>query len=199
MSKRIEKEPDGYIRDLKRKRRDPIVGAIGFNAFITSVFLILALILIIATLKPLPTKTYNNNFVLKKIDTDNHHHRYGSTTTTLFVAKSGEEFAIPTGLLDPNVLQIGKSYSITYYVGFLYQFIYTIEDNSQVLISENDQIAYRNQNISELGTSLVWFGIIWLISTILLNSLLLNWLCYKKIFEINQKIKKRRERRAKKE
>ena len=199
MSKRIEKEPDGYIRDLLRKRRDPIIVIVGFNAFITGVFLILALILIIATLKPLPTQTYSNNFVLKKIDTDNHHHRYGSTTTTLFVAQSGEELAIPTGLLDPDELQIGKSYSITYYVGFLYQFIYTIEDNSQVLISENDQIAYREQKISELGTSLIWIGIIWLISTILLNSLLLNWLCYKKIFEINQKIKKRRERRAKKE
>ena len=57
MSKRIEKEPDGYIRDLLRKRRDPIIGIVGFNAFITVGLLIIALLIVFGALKPLPTET----------------------------------------------------------------------------------------------------------------------------------------------
>ena len=199
MSKRIEKEPDGYIRDLKRKRRDPIVGAIGFNAFITGVFLILALILIIATLKPLPTETYSGSFVLKEIDTDRHGGRLGGNNVEVFVAQSGERFAIPTGLMDIDELEIGNTYDITYYIGFLYQRIYTISDSSNVYISENDQIAYREKNISEMHIDLLVIGGIWLVLTLLLNFGLLSWSCYKKVFEINQKIEKRRAKRNKKE
>ena len=199
MSKRIEKEPDGYIRDLLRKRRDPIIVIVGFNAFITGVFLILALILIIATLKPLPTETYSGSFVLKEIDTDRHGGRLGGNNVEVFVAQSGERFAIPTGLMDIDELEIGNTYDITYYIGFLYQRIYTISDSSNVYISENDQIAYRKKNISEMHIDLLVIGGIWLVLTLLLNFGLLSWSCYKKVFEINKKIQKRRERRNKTE
>lgn len=199
MSKRIEKEPDGYIRDLLRKRRDPIIVIVGFNAFITGVFLILALILIIATLKPLPTETYSGSFVLKEIDTDRHGGRLGGNNVEVFVAQSGERFAIPTGLMDIDELEIGNTYDITYYIGFLYQRIYTISDSSNVYISENDQISYCEKNISEMHIDLLVIGGIWLVLTLLLNFGLLSWSCYKKIFEINKKIQKRRERRNKKE
>lgn len=199
MSKRIEKEPDGYIRDLLRKRRDPIIVIVGFNAFITGVFLILALILIIATLKPLPTETYSGSFVLKEIDTDRHGGRLGGNNVEVFVAQSGERFAIPTGLMDIDELEIGNTYDITYYIGFLYQRIYTISDSSNVYISENDQIAYREKNISEMHIDLLVIGGIWLVLTLLLNFGLLSWSCYKKVFEINKKIQKRRERRNKTE
>ena len=199
MSKRIEKEPDGYIRDLLRKRRDPIIVIVGFNAFITGVFLILALILIIATLKPLPTETYSGSFVLKEIDTDRHGGRLGGNNVEVFVAQSGERFAIPTGLMDIDELEIGNTYDITYYIGFLYQRIYTISDSSNVYISENDQITYREKNISEMHIDLLVIGGIWLVLTLLLNFGLLSWSCYKKVFEINKKIEKRRERRNKTE
>ena len=199
MSKRIEKEPDGYIRDLLRKRRDPIIVIVGFNAFITGVFLILALILIIATLKPLPTETYSGSFVLKEIDTDRHGGRLGGNNVEVFVAQSGERFAIPTGLMDIDELEIGNTYDITYYIGFLYQRIYTISDSNNVYISENDQIAYREKNISEMHIDLLVIGGIWLVLTLLLNFGLLSWSCYKKVFEINQKIEKRRAKRNKKE
>ena len=198
MSKRIEKEPDGYIRDLLRKRRDPIIVIVGFNAFITGVFLILALILIIATLKPLPTETYSGSFVLKEIDTDRHGGRLGGNNVEVFVAQSGERFAIPTGLMDIDELEIGNTYDITYYIGFLYQRIYTISDSNNVYISENDQIAYREKNISEMHIDLLVIGGIWLVLTLLLNFGLLSWSCYKKVFEINQKIEKRRAKRNKK-
>lgn len=199
MSKRIEKEPDGYIRDLLRKRRDPIIVIVGFNAFIAGVFLILALILIIATLKPLPTETYSGSFVLKEIDTDRHGGRLGGNNVEVFVAQSGERFAIPTGLMDIDELEIGNTYDITYYIGFLYQRIYTISDSSNVYISENDQIAYREKNISEMHIDLLVIGGIWLVLTLLLNFGLLSWSCYKKVFEINQKIEKRLAKRNKKE
>ena len=199
MSKRIEKEPDGYIRDLLRKRRDPIIVIVGFNAFITGVFLILALILIIATLKPLPTETYSGSFVLKEIDTDRHGGRHGGNSVKIFVSQSGERFAVPTGLMDIDELESGNTYNITYYVGFLYQRIYTISDGSNVLISEADQIAYREKNISEMHIALLVIGGIWLVLILTLNLGLLSWSYYKKIFEINKKIEKRRERRNKTE
>ena len=80
MSKRIEKEPDGYIRDLLRKRRDPIIGIVGFNAFITVGLLIIALLIVFGALKPLPTETYSGSFVLKEIDTDRHGGRHGGNS-----------------------------------------------------------------------------------------------------------------------
>ena len=199
MSKRIEKEPDGYIRDLLRKRRDPIIGIVGFNAFITIGLLIIALLIVFGALKPLPTETYSGSFVLKEIDTDRHGGRHGGNSVKIFVAQSGERFAIPTGLMDIDELKVGQIYDITYYVGFLYQRIYTISDSSNVYISENDQIAYREKNISEMHIALLVIGGIWLVLTLLLNFGLLSWSCYKKVFEINQKIEKRRAKRNKKE
>ena len=161
--------------------------------------MILALILIIATLKPLPTETYSGSFVLKEIDTDRHGGRLGGNNVEVFVAQSGERFAIPTGLMDIDELEIGNTYDITYYIGFLYQRIYTISDSNNVYISENDQIAYREKNISEMHIALLVIGGIWLVLTLLLNFGLLSWSCYKKVFEINQKIEKRRAKRNKKE
>ena len=199
MSKRIEKEPDGYIRDLLQKRRDPIIGIVGLNAFVTVVSLILVLIIVIGTLKPLPTETYSGNYILKEIDTDRHGGRHGGNSVKIFVAQSGERFAVPTGLMDIDELESGNTYNITYYVGFLYQHIYTISDGSNALISEADQIAYREKNISEMHIALLVIGGIWLVLTLLLNFGLLSWSCYKKVFEINQKIEKRRAKRNKKE
>ena len=199
MSKWIEKEPDGYIRDLLRKRRDPIIVIVGFNAFITVGLLIIALLIVFGALKPLPTETYSGSFVLKEIDTDRHGGRLGGNNVEVFVAQSGERFAIPTGLMDIDELEIGNTYDITYYIGFLYQRIYTISDSNNVYISENDQIAYREKNISEMHIDLLMIGGIWLVLTLLLNFGLLSWSCYKKVFEINQKIEKRRAKRNKKE
>ena len=199
MSKRIEKEPDGYIRDLLQKRRDPIIGIVGLNAFVTVVSLILVLIIVIGTLKPLPTETYSGSYILKEIDTDRHGGRHGGNSVKIFVAQSGERFAVPTGLMDIDELESGNSYNITYYVGFLYQHIYTISDGSNALISEADQIAYREKNISEMHIALLVIGGIWLVLILMLNFGLLSWSYYKKIFEINEKIKKRRERRNKTE
>ena len=199
MSKRIEKEPDGYIRDLLRKRRDPIIGIVGLNAFVTVGLLIVALIIVIGTLKPLPTETYSGNYILKEIDTDRHGGRHGGNSVKIFVAQSGERFAIPTGLMDIDELESGNTYNITYYVGFLYQHIYTISNGSNVLISEADQIAYREKNISEMHIALLVIGGIWLVLILMLNSGLLSWSYYKKIFEINKKIQKRRDKRNKKE
>ena len=199
MSKRIEKEPDGYIRDLLRKRRDPIIGIVGFNAFITVGLLIIALLIVFGALKPLPTETYSGSFVLKEIDTDRHGGRHGGNSVKIFDAQRGERFAIPTGLLDIDELEIGITYDITYYIGFLYPRIYTISDSNNVYISENDQIAYREKNISEMHIALLVIGGIWLVLTLLLNFGLLSWSCYKKVFEINQKIEKRRAKRNKKE
>ena len=199
MSKRIEKEPDGYIRDLLRKRRDPIIGIVGLNAFLTVGLLIVMLIIVIGTLKPLPTETYSGNYILKEIDTDRHGGRHGGNSVKIFVAQSGERFAVPTGLMDIDELESGNTYNITYYVGFLYQRIYTISDGSNVLISEADQIAYREKNISEMHIALLVIGGIWLVLILMLNLGLLSWSYYKKIFEINKKIKKRRERRNKTE
>jgi len=101
--------------------------------------------------------------------------------------------------MDIDELEIGNTYDITYYIGFLYQRIYTISDSSNVYISENDQIAYREKNISEMHIDLLVIGGIWLVLTLLLNFGLLSWSCYKKVFEINQKIKKRRAKRNKSE
>ena len=199
MSKRIEKEPDGYIRDLLRKRRDPIIVIVGFNAFITVGLLIIALLIVFGALKPLPTETYSGSFVLKEIDTDRHGGRLGGNNVEVFVAQSGERFAIPTGLMDIDELEIGNTYDITYYIGFLYQRIYTISDSNKIYISENDQIAYREKNISEMHIALLVIGGIWLVLTLLLNFGLLSWSCYKKVFEINQKIEKRRAKRHKEE
>ena len=199
MSKRIEKEPDGYIRDLLRKRRDPIIGIIGLNAFLIVGFIIVALIIVIGTLKPLPTETYSGTYILKEIDTDRHGGRHGGNSVKIFVAQSGERFAVPIGLMDIDELESGNTYNITYYVGFLYQRIYTISDGGNVLISEADQIAYREKNISEMHIDLLVIGGIWLVLTLLLNFGLLSWSCYKKVFEINQKIEKRRAKRNKKE
>ncbi len=199
MSKRIEKEPDGYIRDLLRKRRDPIIGIVGLNAFVTFGLLIVALIIVIGTLKPLPTETYSGSYILKEIDTDIHGGRHGGNSVKIFVAQSGERFAVPTGLMDIDELESGNIYNITYYVEFLYQRIFTISDGGNVLISKADQIAYREKNISELHVSLLVIGEIWLVLILMLNFGLLSWSYYKKIFEINKKIKKRRSKRNKKE
>ena len=199
MSKRIEKEPDGYIRDLLRKRRDPIIGIVGFNALVTFGLLIIALLIVFGALKPLPTETYSGSFVLKEIDTDRHGGRLGGNSVEVFVTQSGERFAIPTGLMDIDELKVGQIYDITYYVGFLYQRIYTIANSNKIYISENDQIAYREKNISEMHIDLLVIGGIWLVLTLLLNFGLLSWSCYKKVFETNQKIKKRRAKRNKSE
>lgn len=199
MSKRIEKEPDGYIRDLLRKRRDPIIGIVGLNAFLTVGLMIVVLIIVIGTLKPLPTETYSGNYILKEIDTDRHGGRHGGNSVKIFVAQSGERFAVPTGLMDIDELESGNTYNITYYVGFLYQRIYTISDGGNALISEADQIAYREKNISEMHIALLVIGGIWLVLILMLNLGLLSWSYYKKIFEINEKIKKRRDKRNKKE
>ena len=196
MSKRIEKEPDGYIRDLMRKRRDSIIGIIGTNALITVGLLILVLMIVIGTVKPLPTETYSGSYALQEIDTDRHGGRHGSNRVKIFVAQTGERFAIPTGLIDMDELEVGRSYDITYYIGFLYQRIYTISDGSSRMISESDQIEYREKNISELPTVLLIFGGIWLALTLLFNFGLLSWVCYQPIFEINQKIEKRRAKRS---
>jgi hypothetical protein len=182
-----------------RKRRDPIIGIVGLNAFVTVVLLIVVLIIVIGTLKPLPTETYNGNYILKEIDTDRHGGRHGGNSVKIFVAQSGERFAVPTGLMDIDELESGNTYNITYYVGFLYQRIYTISNGSNVLISEADQIAYREKNISEMHIALLVIGGIWLVLILMLNLGLLSWSDYKKIFEINKKIKKRRDKRNKKE
>ena len=196
MSKRIEKEPDGYIRDLMRKRRDPIIGIIGTNALITVGLLILALIIVIGTVKPLPTETYSGSYALQEIDTDRHGGRHGGHSVKIFVAQSGERFAIPSGLIDMDELEVGRIYDITYYIGVLYQRVYTISDGNRLMISESDQIEYREKNISELPTVLLIFGGIWLALTLLFNFGLLSWVCYQPIFEINQKIEKRRAKRS---
>jgi len=88
MSKRIEKEPDGYIRDLLRKRRDPIIVIVGFNAFITVGLLIIALLIVFGALKPLPTETYSGSFVLKEIDTDRHGGRLGGNNVEVLLHKA---------------------------------------------------------------------------------------------------------------
>ena len=195
MNKRIEKESDGYIRDLMRKRRDSIIGIIGTNAFITIGTLALVLIIMIGTIKPLPTEIYSGSYVLQEIDTDRHGGRHGSNSVKIFVSQNGERFAIPTGLMDMEELKVGQVYDITYYIGLLYQYVYTISDEYRVIISEDDQIEYREENISTLPTVLLIFGGIWMALTLLFNLGFLSWACYKPILEINQKIEKRRAKR----
>lgn len=195
MNKRIEKESDGYIRDLMRKRRDSIIGIIGTNAFITIGTLALVLIIMIGTIKPLPTEIYSGSYVLQEIDTDRHGGRHGSNSVKIFVSQNGERFAIPTGLMDMEELKVGQVYDITYYIGLLYQYVYTISDEYRVIISEDDQIEYREENISTLPTVLLIFGGIWMALTLLFNLGFLSWACYKPILEINQKIEKRHAKR----
>ena len=195
MSRKIAKEPDGYIRDLMRKRRDSIIGIIGTNALITIGLLVLVLIIVIGTVKPLPTETHSGNYVLQEIDTDRHGGRYGSNSVKLFVSQSGEKFAISTELMNVDDLEEGQVYNITYYNGFLYRRIYTISNEQGTIISEDDQIEYREENISELPMVILIFGAIWFALTLLFNLGLLRWVCYKPLMEINQKIEKRRAKR----
>ncbi|MBO5702270.1 MAG: hypothetical protein J6S71_07500 [Clostridia bacterium] len=194
MSKRIEKEPDGYIRDLQRKKRQEIKWFIGLNAFVLIFPIIIFSSLLFNAFKPLPdvliTETHVFSEYLRKQSGK------GARRPARFLSSTGEIFALK--FADEDDFVKGETYEITYYVGLFYPWTYTISNGEEMIVSEQDWIDQKNENINNLPRDgLICFGI-YLIIAIMVN-MALGFFSLGNIREINHKIEKRRAKRNKKE
>lgn len=194
MSKRIEKEPDGYIRDLQRKKRQEIKGFVGLNAFLLAFPIILFSIFLISALKPLPdeliTETHVFSEYLRK------HSGKGARRPARFLSSTGEIFALK--FADEDDFVKGETYEITYYVGLFYPWAYTISNGEEMIVSEQDWIDQKNKNINNLPRDgIICFGIYLIIA--IPSNMALGFFALGNIREINQKIEKRRAKRKQKE
>ena len=193
MSKRIEKEPDGYIRDLMRKKHQEIKCFVGLNAFLLIFPVALFSIFLITALKPLPDELITETHVFSEWESVRNGGKVGRRTQ-LFVSTTGDKFALK--FVDSEDFVKGETYEITYYVGLFYRWTYTISSGDEMIVSEQDWIDRKNENISNLPRDgLICFGI-YLIIAIPVN-LALGFFSLGNIREINQKIEKRRAKRNK--
>ncbi len=192
--KKIEQEPDGYIRDLLRKKKKNQSIFVTLNAVALGFFILMSAIFAFAAFKPLPTELQSGTYVFEEHRTRRTGGKTGANYTDLFVAESGDEFAIK---FDEAVekFEKGRTYEITYYVGFLYSFIYTATDGENVIISEADHVKFRKENIKDFPKDfLITFCIS--LGLALVMNLPFILLTYRGTKEINQKIKKRREKKG---
>ena len=195
MSKRIEKEPDGYIRDLMRKRRNEIKGIIGLNAFLLAFPVIMMSLLLIQAFKPIPNELTTETHIFQDYIKAKSGGRRRHGHPAYFVSESGEYFAIK--FADAADFIEGKSYEISYKVGLFHTWAYIISDGNDEIISIDDWTHYRNENISHLPTdALIFFSIYLLIATPV--NILVYKINIKNVSQINQKIEKRRIKRSKK-
>ncbi len=192
--KQIEKEPDGYIRDLLRKKKKNQSIFVTLNAVALGFFILISAIFAFAAFKPLPTELESGTYVFEKHRTIRTGGKVGANYTDLFVAENGDEFAIK---FDEAVdkFEKGKTYEITYYVGFLYRFIYTATDGKNIIISEADHIKLRKENIKGFPKDILIVFCISLGLALIMNMPFFLLTC-KELKEINQKIKKRRKKRG---
>ncbi len=139
--KQIEKEPDGYIRDLLNRRRHLTggVSVIIFHLGFVSMA-ILTCLLFSATIPHVPQKYDTETYVFNRYEEKTLiNARYTRITKTFFIASDGSEFAAPIGFRDEiKELEIGKTYEIRHFKGFLAPEIYTISTDGETIISEND-------------------------------------------------------------
>ena len=196
MSKRIEKEPDGYIRDLQRKKKFYVRIIVTINLLLMVLPLFIAIVITIQTFSPPPSddKIITGTYVFKECDTDRIGTRRSGGRINLFIASTGEQFAIPDSLKDENFI-IGKSYTIGYTIGFFYSSIYTMSDGENVLLSEVDQDIIREQNIASYPKNIIESVTIFFVFAAVSNIFPLFFV-YKEIYFLNKKIKQRRKRRA---
>ncbi len=193
--RRIEQESDGYIRDLLRKKKKNQSIFITINAVVLGFFILISAIFAFAAFKPLPTELESGTYVFEEHRTRrNPRGKHGSNITDLFVSTNGDEFAIK---FDEAVdkFEKGRTYDITYYVGFLYSFIYTATDGENVIISEEDHIKLREENIKDFPKDILITFCISLGLALIMN-LPFILLTYRGTKEIDQKINRRREKRG---
>ncbi len=191
----IEKEPDGYIRDLLRKKKRNQSIFVTLNAVALGFFILISAILAFAAFMPLPTELQSGTYVFKEHRINrNSRGKAGASYTDLFVAESGDEFAIK---FDEAVdkFEKGKTYEITYDVGFLYRFIYTATDGENIIISEADHVKLREENIKDFPKDILITFCISLGLAFIMNLPFILLTC-RGTKEIDQKIKKRREKRG---
>lgn len=197
MSKRIEKEPDGYVRDLLRKRKAIIDGNIALNAFMLGCLIALLIIFALLGYKPIPDELTTETHVFEKYI----HSHSGATSRQIgspayFVSTTGEQFAISFANEDDFVK--GKSYEISYSEGILYTRAYIVSDGDNEIVSLEDYRTSREKRIRDINiVMLILFGI-YLLIALPVNLIGIRVVIHD-ICEIDEKIKKRRERRAKKE
>lgn len=190
MSKRIEKEPDGYIRDLQRKRRKEIKWIIAWNAFLLAIPVFIFSLFLITALAPIPDVLITETHVFQKY-VEKESYKTGGHPA-YFVSTFGDCFAIRFAEADDFV--VGKAYEISYKAGIFHTWAYTISDGEEMIISINDHISYRNENISNLPKeALICFGL-YLLVAIPVNIFIVRFMV-KNVCEINDKIEKRRKRR----
>ena len=192
MSKRIENESDGYIRDLERKKRKEIKWFVGLNAFVLIFPIVLFSIFLITALKPLPdeliTETHVFSEYLRKRSGK------GARRPARFLSSNGEIFALKYA--DEDDFVKGETYEITYYVGLFYPWAYTISNGDEMIVSEQDWIDHKSEDIKNLPRDgLICFGIYLIIA--IPTNLALRFFSLGNIREINQKIDKRRAKRNK--
>ncbi len=199
MSKRIEKEPDGYIRDIQRKKKPYVRIIVTINLLLMVLPLFIVIVITIQTFSPPPTddKIITGTYVFKEYDTDRISTRGSSRRINLFIASTGEQFAIPDSLKDENFI-IGKSYTIGYTIGFFYNSIYTMSDGENVLLAEVDQNIIREQNIASYPKNIIE-SVTFFFGFAAVSNIFPLCFIYKEIYILNKKIKKRRERNSKKE
>ena len=119
MSKRIEKEPDGYIRDLLRKRHKIISAIVALNAFMLVCLIVLLIIFALLGYKPIPDELITETHFFDRYINS----KSGATSRQIgspayFVSTTGEQFAI--SFADEDDFAKGKSYEISYSEGLLY-------------------------------------------------------------------------------
>ncbi len=161
--------------------------------------LFIGIAITIQTFSPSPTddEIITGTYVFKEYDTDRIGTKGSSRRIDLFIASTGEQFAIPESLKDKEFI-IGKSYTISYTIGFFYNSIYTMSDGENVLLSEADNAIIREHNIASYPKIIIEIVAFYFISTTVFNIFPLCFV-YKEIYILNKKIKKRRERRNKTE
>ncbi len=198
--KQIEKEPDGYIRNLLYKRLE-LTGGISmifFHFFFFALALILCLFLTLF-LPRIPKEVQTGQYIFSEYETiDMLVYKSNRTERDYFVASDGTRLAFPPSYGEGSFdLVKGKTYEISYYTTFMFTEIYTLSDGENMLISETDY-AQMCKNVTK-GMCKV-FITIFVISFFL--DCLFTFILYnhhgrrrrQEIKEIDHKIAKRREK-----
>ncbi len=195
MSKKIEKEPDGYIRDLMRKKQKIIGGNIALNAFMLGCLIVLLIIFALIGYNPIPDELITEAHVFEKyINSDS-----GATSRQIgspayFVSTTGEHFAI--SFADEDDFVKGKSYEVSYSEGLLYTRAYIVSDGDNVIVSLEDYHASREKRIRDINiVMLILFGV-YLLIALPVNLIGIRVVIHD-IREIDEKIEKRRAKRNK--
>ncbi len=198
--KQIEKEPDGYIRNLLYKRLE-LTGGITTVFFHISFYIIALLLCLLLTLflPRIPKEVQTGQYVFSNYETiDMLVYKSNRTERDYFVASDGTRLAFPPSYGEGSFdLTKGNTYEISYYTTFMFTEIYTLSDGENILISEADYAQMCKSVAKEMHKVFIAIFVIFFLLNCLFTFILYNHHGRRRrqeIKEIDHKIAKRREK-----